>query len=290
VTFFRLLLRNLGYHWRGNLAVFLGVALGTAVLTGALLVGDSLRGSLRALTLNQLGWVEEAMIPGRFFRAALAKELPAGKCSPVILLQGSAATKTERSNRVTVLGVDSSFWPADAVPVGADFWQSQAAEVVLNRALADALHVREGDTITLGLHKIEDVPRESLLGKRKAEDVVQPVPVKVRHVLSKAGMARFTLRPTPEPVQNAFVLLGFLQAKLDQPGLANALLGAGLKEPTQGQLALHLTLDDWGLRLRSPKDRALALVHFLDPRNDDGKLKRARWTGRVPDVLARHAV
>ena len=43
----RLLARNLAYHWRGNAAVLLGVGVGTAVLTGALLVGDSLRGSLR---------------------------------------------------------------------------------------------------------------------------------------------------------------------------------------------------------------------------------------------------
>ena len=41
-----LLVRNLLYHWRGNLAVLLGVTVGTAVLTGALLVGDSLRGCL----------------------------------------------------------------------------------------------------------------------------------------------------------------------------------------------------------------------------------------------------
>jgi hypothetical protein len=46
----RLLLLNLLFHWRGNLAVLLGVVVGAAVLTGALLVGDSLRGSLRDLT------------------------------------------------------------------------------------------------------------------------------------------------------------------------------------------------------------------------------------------------
>ena len=48
MTFGRLLLRNLFYHWRGNSAVLLGVVVGCAVLTGALFVGDSLRGSLRA--------------------------------------------------------------------------------------------------------------------------------------------------------------------------------------------------------------------------------------------------
>src|SRR5262249_17309181 len=57
MTLFRFLLRNLLFHWRANSAVFLGVVVGTAVLTGALLVGDSLRGSLRDLTLRRLGWI-----------------------------------------------------------------------------------------------------------------------------------------------------------------------------------------------------------------------------------------
>ena len=47
MTFARFLLRSMIHHWRGNLAVTLGVGVGCAVLTGALFVGDSLRGSLR---------------------------------------------------------------------------------------------------------------------------------------------------------------------------------------------------------------------------------------------------
>src|SRR3954454_15337014 len=109
MTLARLLLRNPACHWRGNLAVFLGVAVGTAVLTGALLVGDSLRGSLRALTLDRLAWVDDALLPGRFFRAALASELPAEKAAPAILLQGSAGSEKSRVGNVTVLGVDASF-------------------------------------------------------------------------------------------------------------------------------------------------------------------------------------
>src|SRR5579864_2857719 len=85
-----LLFRNLFYHWRGNLAVLLGVAVGSAVLIGALLVGDSLAGSLKALTLDQLGWVDQAMVTGRFFRQELAKDLPADRACPVLFLQGTA--------------------------------------------------------------------------------------------------------------------------------------------------------------------------------------------------------
>src|SRR5207302_554202 len=117
---FEFLLRNLVYHRRGNFAVFLGVVLGTAVLTGALLVGDSLRGSLRALALDRLGWVDEAMVTGRFFRQALADELGAGKAAAAIMLQGSAASEgnaPHRAGKVTILGVDERFWPEMALPL-----------------------------------------------------------------------------------------------------------------------------------------------------------------------------
>ena len=45
-------LKSLVFHRQVNLAIALGVAAATAVLTGALIVGDSMRGSLRDLTLD----------------------------------------------------------------------------------------------------------------------------------------------------------------------------------------------------------------------------------------------
>src|SRR5881275_446962 len=92
LTFPKLLLRNLLYHWRGNSAVLLGVAVGTAVLTGALLVGDSLRGSLRDVTESQLGWVKDALVSGRFVREDLTNGITARLKAPAILLQGAAST------------------------------------------------------------------------------------------------------------------------------------------------------------------------------------------------------
>jgi len=52
MTKFHLILRNLVYFRAANLAVALGMAVATAVLTGALMVGDSVRGSLRALAVQ----------------------------------------------------------------------------------------------------------------------------------------------------------------------------------------------------------------------------------------------
>src|SRR5437867_7757187 len=74
VSFGRLVIRSLRFHWRGHLGVLLGAAVGSAALSGALVVGDSVRESLRELALQRLGNVHFAMETGdREFRARLAK-------------------------------------------------------------------------------------------------------------------------------------------------------------------------------------------------------------------------
>jgi putative ABC transport system permease protein len=302
MTLLALVLRNLLYHLRGNIAVFVGVALGSAVLTGALLVGDSLRGSLRDLTLDQLGWIDSAMTPGRFFRQDL--KLPAEHAASVLMLRGSAVfDKPEHdhpkfgpsvwSAPAQIVGVDVKFW--NGAPAGNIAWDGDQGTVAINQSLADDLHAKVGDSISLNLQKSDAIPRETLLGKRKSDDVVAALTVKVAEILPDRGLGRFNLQPTPAPARNVFVPRGFLQDRLNLAGKVNAVflrnLRGGKKSlPDYNKLlSQELTLADWGLKLLSPDDRARDLVKFLDPRNDDGKLKKLKWTGRIPDDLAKKA-
>ncbi|MBV9124974.1 MAG: hypothetical protein JO112_16595, partial [Planctomycetes bacterium] len=133
-----LLRRNLRYHWRGNLAILLGVAVATLVFTGSLLVGDSLRGSLRDLVQQQLGGIDNALVAGRFMRQQAADKLPGEAVCPAILVQGTVSTASLASGedhagrsvpRVTLLGVDGrfwneKFWPGVQVPDTPGFWDS----------------------------------------------------------------------------------------------------------------------------------------------------------------------
>ena len=64
-----MVIAGLWHSWRVGVAVALGVATATAVIVGALLVGDSMRGSLRALTVERLGRTESVVIPGGFFES-----------------------------------------------------------------------------------------------------------------------------------------------------------------------------------------------------------------------------
>jgi ABC-type lipoprotein release transport system permease subunit len=304
MTLGRLVLRSLFYHWRGNLAVFLGVALGTAVLTGALLVGDSLRGSLRDLTLEQLGWVDQALVSGRFVRQRLADELGAGQFSAATFLRGSASHRAKpgapslrRAGQVTVIGVDGRFWAngkspvedrSGNYPVGMEFWTSDEQGVVLNQALADELDAKPGDEISFFFLKVSDIPRESFVGRRDVGDVLAELALTVRAILPNEGLGRFSLNPSPAIPRNAFVPLRLLQKTLRQEGKVNAILAHGSTSELQQSLRQHLTLDDWGLVLHSPQNRVQSLFERLD-RSHDGNLTPNEWRRRVAESFVRAA-
>jgi putative ABC transport system permease protein len=293
MTFLRLLWRNLVYHWRGNSAVLLGVAVGTAVLTGALLVGDSLRGSLRDQTEKQLEWVDSALVAGRFVREDLAGEIRADRVVPAVMLQGAVSAVSadggkdlsRRVGRVTILGVGDGFWTG-APPAGAAFWKTKDAErggVVLNGPLARDLAAAVGDTVKLEVQKHESAaPRESVLGRREADRTAAPVELTVRAILGEdAPGGRFSLNPSPAAPRNAFVPLPLLQNTAGVPGRINALLARGQAGGLQQDLRRSMTLDDWELVVLDPTSR----FERLD-RNHDGQLSLSEWKGRVPHGMA----
>src|SRR5260370_41654322 len=67
--------RGLTHYWRTNVGVVAGVAAAVTVLSGALLVGDSVRGSLRDLALRRLGATDLVVLSSGFFRARRADDL-----------------------------------------------------------------------------------------------------------------------------------------------------------------------------------------------------------------------
>ena len=68
------MLRSLNYYWKTNVAVGVAAAVMTATLTGALVVGDSVRGSLRDLALDRLGRIDHSLASDRFFSDYRIKE------------------------------------------------------------------------------------------------------------------------------------------------------------------------------------------------------------------------
>src|SRR5580704_12072620 len=107
LTSFGLVLRNLRYYWRTNLAIVAAVIAGTAVISGALVVGDSVRGSLRQMSLDRLGQIDDVLAGPRFFREDLASELssrPAfqerfSAAAPALMVGGTFLAKHDEISR-----------------------------------------------------------------------------------------------------------------------------------------------------------------------------------------------
>ena len=125
MTGWSLLRRTLRYHWRTNLVVGLGVVAATAVITGALVVGDSVQTSLLEMHLDRLGKVDHAILGrDRFVREKLSDDLQAAlgddaAVAPLIMMRASLETggaesvgerKGLRVGGVMVYGVDQRFW------------------------------------------------------------------------------------------------------------------------------------------------------------------------------------
>src|SRR5688572_4929277 len=115
----RLVLRGLTYYWRTNVAVVFGVATAVAVLAGALLVGDSVRGSLRDLVLQRLGRTDLVVASATFFRGQLADDIRThpvftstfSGVAPLIVAQGfvTGQESGRRAGQVRVYGIDDRF-------------------------------------------------------------------------------------------------------------------------------------------------------------------------------------
>ncbi len=251
-------LRSAAYHWQSNLPVLLGVAIGAAVLTGALIIGDSLRGSLHDRALRQLNGVESAYLGTRLVREEIAKQLP-GDVVPVLILQGSIRSETSAGEskylgRVTVIGVND-------VGIAAFKLRPQVGEdsqpiVTLSATVAERLGVKRGDKVELGVERFTNVPRSSLLGKRSIDDVTASLRVEVTTILPADHPANdFNLSPNPAAPLNVFVPLKYLQTRLEKPGRINALLArSGTTPELNESLAKKLALDDWSIRVNvAPK-------------------------------------
>ena len=267
--------KNLLYYWRINLAVVLGAAIAAAVLTGALLVGDSVRGSLRDMTLERLGDIDYALVSERFFRAALAEDLMQSprfrdlfyRAAPAILLSGSAVAPQNkaRASQVEITGLDQRFLQLfDSNPLLPSMrldslLQKPAGQpfppVVINAALQRELQLQVGDPLLLYLARRSEIHRESLFGSKQTEDIVRTLRLTVSAVLPDRGMGRFGLRPHQTLPLNAFVSLEVLQKALEQSGRVNSLMVAAVRPQTghsavlQDEFHQALQLDDAGLKL-----------------------------------------
>lgn len=218
-------IRGLKYHWRAHFGALLGTVLCVMVLTGSLLVGDSLKGTLRQQALERVGQVRSALVGGdRMFRSALAGEL-GSRAAPVLMLSGSVnrSDAKARINRAQLIGVDERFW---GLSVSGRRFALGENDAILNVAAARRLGVGEGDSLIIRVEKPSAFSKDAPLSGE--EDTVESIRVEVKELVDDSCFGRFALYASQIPPPSIFVSIEMLQRRLEIDGRANVLLAADL--------------------------------------------------------------
>jgi ABC-type lipoprotein release transport system permease subunit len=267
----QLVLRGLVYYWRTNAAVVAGVATAVAVLAGALLVGDSVRGSLRDLVLQRLGRTDQAVVSAGFFRERLADEMRSSDsfsatfsgAAPLVILPGIVTEQESRrrAGQVRVYGVDERFWQFH----GAAVQGPREGEALVSAALAQELGAGPERTILVRVQRPSEMPLESLHAQK--DDLGHTLRLTVGATSSSSALGDFSLEAQQGDVRAVFIRLPELQQELDIAGRVNTILvsvrpdAAGEALPALEALVRNdATLDDVGLNLRLLDERGVLTV------------------------------
>lgn len=256
----RLVARSLRYYWRTGIAVVVGLAIACAVIVGSLVIGDSVRGSIRDTALARLGRIDYALVAPHFFRQQLAADATrdthlAGKVKiivPAVMTRGAVTSQTTDATvpSASVVGVDGSFWSLWPGKNKLSLTQRQAA---ISRSLARDLGVSAGDSILVNVDKQSAVAGGTLFEKRSREDTVSSLRLEIATILPDDGVGGFKLDGGTDASRNVFVSREWLCEQIGKPGMANAMLvessGGKIQADLKSALAGVCTLDDYGLRL-----------------------------------------
>ena len=231
------------------------------MLAGALLVGDSVRSSLRNLVLERIGRTDVVIASQRFFTEALADTVQRDSrfgerftgLTPLIVARAMVTNQDNgrRAGNVSVYGVDDRFWRFHGVT------RTGPADrtAFVSEALAGRLQAHTDQSLLIRAQQVSDVPLESLHGRK--EEFGRTLRVNVAAVLDGASLGDFSLQPSQSDVLAVFVPLSRLQDVLDAEGRINAILvarrftgPAGEATPALEQLVrTHATLADAGITL-----------------------------------------
>ena len=243
----KLVKRSLYYYRFPTVQVILAMALTTAIITGALLIGASVKQSLLASMHNRLGKVDYGIFQSdRWFKADLGKRLSSGNdsnCSAVISIPAYISSDSGQTTKITLYGVDKTFFNLAPRQSGAEV--PDPGQALINRTAAIMAGLKPGESVAVRCFKPSLMPGDTAWSSTSTDSKV--FRIKIAKVLSSAKFGDFNPINTQLSPANVFVDREWLAKRLGRASRANVLLTEG--RPPQG-ISEALTLADYGLTLK----------------------------------------
>lgn len=255
MTSLSFILGSARHYAKAHLGLLAGAFLASAILSGSLLVGDSVKASLRRVAQQRLGKVSNGMVGGdRWFTQRLAAKT---QNVPLIIANGSvvAASGAVRVNAAQIIGCNGAFWGLS--PSGKTI-VLDGNGIAINESLARRLKIERGATVVVRLEKPSAISRDAPLSGSANQDVA--LRRTVAAIVPADDFGAFQLTPSQVAPDTVFIDLADLQAQLGMEKKINAMVG------TKSDVKAAAERTD---RLKSPADFGLKLARV--------KTSQAEW-------------
>ncbi len=249
-----LILRSIYFYKKPAMFQFLIILILSAVITGSLLVGSSVKESLKKSSAERLGNTGILISSGiRYFTSDLPERLNDSSnlsCTGMLDLQGYCQSLTSQKGafNVHINGINDDFFKFQ----GQDSFSLKPGEVAINKKLSEYLDIVEGDELIIRFTEISDIPGDAPFAP--SEGLSKSVVVKVEKILGSTEGGNFSLSISQITPMNIFINLADIEEDHDKPIKLNRILinrdskssAAGISEVLQKSLRFT----DVGLNLR----------------------------------------
>jgi putative ABC transport system permease protein len=262
MQFRRLISRSFFHYLKGNMLAGGGLAVATAVITGAFIIGDSLSHSLERAVIMRLGGITHSVTAGeRLFTMEMGDRFAEESGHPVssaLVAEGMAISGdgTQRLNRIQVIGTDDNF--SSLLGSGLDYSAARPGEAIVSENMASRLGLEVGDFLMLRMKRAGVIPMNTPLVSDADQSVTRRVMVAA--IAGDDDYGRFNLRISQTAPFNVFVNAGWLNTVMGLDGMANILLVAH-EDAGSGELEEHLAtsfrLEDGNLSVSAVEHKGM---------------------------------
>ncbi len=250
----RVIFSSIKFYRKPVLYQVLIIALLSAVITGSLLTGESVRTSLKRSSKERLGSTGMLISSGiRYFDTNLAGRLKEGKginSAGILEIIGYCQSLNSQKGAFNthIYGFRENFFPFH----GFDSVSFEKGEVLINKKLADHLDLKTGDELIIRFFPIDDIPADAPFAP--ATDEGNSLVMKIGKILGPETNGNFSLSISQITPMNIFMNISDLVSESDKPVKINRILidrrNSISKDEVLNVLRNTLKPSDAGLRIR----------------------------------------
>ncbi len=221
----KIVIRTVKFYIKPVIYQVLIIALLSAVITGSLLTGRSVRTSLRKSALERLGNTGILISSGvRFFDTSLVKRIADSlnkECVGILELNGYSQSLSSQKGAFNthIYAVGNEFFKFQ----GNDSIMIKPGEIAINERLAEYLDVNQGDELIIRFNEISDIPADAPFAPSKETNTSSSV-IRIGSILGPSENGNFSLSISQIMPMNVFINLSDLAEISGKPDKINRLL------------------------------------------------------------------